>query len=266
MDLINLVRKEMLRRNYSRKSIKTYVQCLKQFLRVCHKEPRRITKSDIKDYLTGLAESDKSGSTLNVHLNAIKFATKEILNKKWVVGIRFSKAPRSLPVVLSKAEVLSIISCIGNFKHRLIVQLMYSAGLRVEEVVRLRRADFEFDHGFGWVRGGKGRKDRMFIIADSISGELRDYVLQCGSWVFPGRNGPLTVRSVQEVVRRAARDARIWKKVHPHTFRHSFATHLIEDGYAVSVVQSLLGHSSPSTTRVYVRTARPTLSVKSPLD
>ena len=152
-------------------------------------------------------------------------------------------------------------------KHKLIVQLMYSAGLRVNEAVSLRREDFEIDRGIGWVRNGKFRKDRMFIIAKSIEEELREWIKDQDSFVFKGRNGHLTTRSVQEFVKAAAKEAKIDKRVRPHTLRHSFATHLIENGYDVATVQSLLGHSSPNTTMVYVHTASPTmLSVRSPLD
>ena len=165
MDIIELMKKELLRRNYSLRTIKTYIFCLKKFLTYCKKEPRKITKKDIKDYLDILVGKNISGSSINIHLNALRFLMKEILCKSFIVNIKYSKVPKKLPVVLSKEEISKLINSIENKRHRLMIKLMYSAGLRVSELVNLKIKDLEFDSNYGWVRHGKGNKDRLFIIA-----------------------------------------------------------------------------------------------------
>jgi len=270
-DVVESMKKEMLRRNYSRKTILSYLFCLKKFLKYYRKEPRRICNKDVKEYLDNLVEKRKSGSSLNVNLCALKFLMREILNKNFVFKIKFSKVAKELPIVLDKEEVVDLINCVENKKHKLMIRLMYGGGLRVSELVNLRVRDLELEKGFGWVRRGKGNKDRLFIIAENLRKEVGRYIecnkLEYDSWLFEGNLGHLSVRSVQEFVKKATKKAGIKKRVHPHTFRHSFATHLIENGYGVSSVQSLLGHNNIETTMVYVHMTNPKmLNVKSPLD
>lgn len=271
IDVIELMKKEMLRRFYSLRTIKTYVLCVKRFLIYCDKEPRRITKKDIKEHLDKLMEKKVSGSTINVHLNALKFVLEELLCKSFAVKIKYSKTSKQMPIFLTKEETARLIYSIKNERHRLMIELMYGAGLRVSELVNLKVRDLQFDRNYGWVRHGKGNKDRLFIIALSLKDELLGYIsnedLQQDSWLFKSYNGHMSIRSVQEIVKRAAKDAGIHKSVHPHTLRHSYATHLIENGYDVASVQSLLGHNNAETTMVYVHMASPNLiNVRSPLD
>jgi site-specific recombinase XerD len=244
---------------------------VKRFFKENDKEPRKINRKDIKDYLDRLAQKDASGSTLNVNLNALKFLMCEILNKNFFVRIRFSKIPKTLPVVLDKQEIIRLFDAIRNEKQRLIVELMYSAGLRLSELINLKVKDIDLEKRIGWVRHGKGNKDRPFIIAEKMVEKLKDHIskynLNFDSYIFTGWNGPMSKSYVQHIVRNAAKAAKIKKKVHPHTLRHSFATHLIENGYDVASVQPLLGHNSISTTMVYVHIAMPNMiNVKSPLD
>ena len=156
---------------------------------------------------------------------------------------------------------------ITNEKHNLLVSLMYGAGLRVREVTRLKTSDFSFEEDIGWVRKGKGNKDRPFIIPQKIKEQLKKHCKEEKHWLFPGRNGALTVKSVQELVKKAGLKAKVKKHIHPHMFRHSFTTHLLEMGLDVTSVQSLLGHVRPETTLGYSHTIRPKMiNVKSPLD
>ena len=271
MDMIELMKKELLRRKYSLRTIKTYGDCLNKFLLFCKKEPRKITKKDIKDYLDNLQERNKTGSTINIHLNALKFAMEEILNKNFMIRIKYSKTPKTLPVVMTKEETIKLISSIENEKHRLMIKLMYSAGLRVSELVNLKIIDLDLEKNYGWVRHGKGNKDRLFIIADTLKEELLNYIngdkLEPDNYLFEGYNGHISARTIQVIIKKAAKKAKIIKNVHPHTLRHSFSTHLIEDGYDIISLQSLLGHNSAQTTIQYVHMASPRIiSVKSPLD
>ena len=144
---------------------------------------------------------------------------------------------------------------------------MYGAGLRVREVTRLKISDLSFEENIGWVQEGKGNKDRPFIIPQSIKSELIQTCEKEKYWLFPGRNGPLTTKSVQEIVKKAGKTAKISKHIHPHMFRHSFATHLLEYGIDITSVQSLLGHTRPETTLGYSHMLKPKMiAIKTPLD
>jgi site-specific recombinase XerD len=271
MDLVYLMEREMLRRKYSARTISTYINCVDNFLRFYKGEQRRISKNNIKEYLDKLIKKNKSGSTINVNLNALGFLVKNVLNKNFMIKVKYSKVPKKIPVVLTKDEVIRLISCIQNKEHQLMIKLMYGAGLRVSELVSLKHVNIEFENNFAWVRSGKGNKDRMFIIADCLKHDLISYIndkkIDCDSWLFPGNKGHLSTRTIQEIVRIAAKKAGIKKRVHPHALRHSYATHLIENGYDLMSVQSLLGHNSPQTTMVYLHIARMKfINVKSPLD
>ena len=271
MDVLYLIKKEMLRRGYSLRTINVYNYCINKFLKSCNKDIKKVNKSDIKEYLDKLVEKNKAGSSININLNALKFLFEQILNKKVTVKIKYSKLPKSLPIFLNKEEVVRLINSIKNEKHKLMIKLMYGAGLRVSELVKLKVNDLDLEENYGWVRHGKGNKDRMFIIAESLVNDLSDYIkmnnLSGDNWLFNSYNGNISVRSVQVITKRAAKKAGISKKVHPHTLRHSYATHLIENGYDVASVQSLLGHNSAETTMVYLHIApKRFINVKSPLD
>ena len=272
MDLIYEMKKEMFRRKYSARTIKAYVFCVQKFIKWFPNEFKRATKDDVKRYLQHLCEKDMSASTLNLYLQSIKFALEEVIGKpKFWVNLPYSKVEKALPEVLSKEEVVRIFSAIHNKKHWLLVKLMYSAGLRVSETVHLKVKDLELRRNFGWVRKGKGNKDRLFIIARKLNPELKEWIdmenLKLNSWLFSGRNSHLTARSVQEMIKKAIKTANIQRNIHPHTLRHSFATHLIENGYSVADVQLLMGHNSPNTTMMYVHMASPSMiNIKSPLD
>ena len=148
--------------------------------------------------------------------------------------------------------------------------MMYSAGLRVSELINLKAKDLNFKEKYGYVRGGKGNKDRIFIISEKIERALMSICLgkNKDDYVFiTNRNDKYNVASLQQIIKKAARNARIDKRVSCHTLRHSFATHLIENGYSLNEVQALLGHKSPETSMIYVHIASPKMiNAKSPLD
>jgi len=183
----------------------------------------------------------------------------------------FRGAVQTLPVFLTKEEILRLFTVIENDKHRLMLELIYSAGLRVSELLNLRKQDLDFERGFGWVRNGKGGKDRPFIIAKLLDDKLKKHIREnCNTTehLFVGKkDNILTVRTVQEIVKKAAKKACIHKRIHPHSLRHSFATHIIENGYDVATLQPLLGHNSAETTMRYIHMADPRMiNVVSPYD
>ncbi|MFH1054289.1 MAG: tyrosine-type recombinase/integrase [Candidatus Woesearchaeota archaeon] len=267
MDTLEVVKKEMLRRRLSRKTISTYLFYIRKFLLFCPKSPKEFSKKDIRDFLEQKGYLEKSGSTTNVALMALRFMMEECLKKSMRVNIRYSKTPKSLPSCLTKEEIKKLIDSIKNEKHRLLVSLMYGAGLRVSEAVSLRKEDIDLYSGYGWVRHGKGNMDRPFIIPESLRKDIVQRVKCEGSYTFPGRNQyHLSVRSVQQILKRAGRKV-LKKHVNPHMLRHSFATHLIEDGYDLMAVQSLLGHNEARTTIEYLHVVKPKMiNIKSPLD
>ena len=271
MDVSVLIEDEARRRGLSKKTIENYVFCVNRFFQWRKKDPRKITKKDIKEFVSFLNSKGYSGNTINVYINALKFLLQEVLAKRVLWRVKFSKKAKTLPVVLTQEEVVLLISSIENKKHKLIIELMYGAGLRVSEVVNLKLEDLEIENGYGWVRKGKGNKDRLMIIPNSLVYRLREYIFENKiekGFIFLGRKGRhLHKRSVQEIVKKASKKAKIKKNVHAHTLRHSFATHLVENGYDVTSVQTLLGHASMNTTMIYVHMAKPKLiNVKSPLD
>ncbi len=273
MDVMFLVEKYGKIRNLSPRTIDTYKVTLSKFFRRhWRKDPREITKQDVENYLYELVQRNKSPKTINVYLSALKFFFDIGLKKKLLVNVPSLKTEKELPVFLTKEEAQRLFDVIMNDKHKLMILLLYSAGLRVSELVHLRVRDLEFAQQYGWVRQGKGRRDRLFIVAEKINKELQEWVktqrLQSDDWLFPSsRGGHLTVRTVQSLLRTATKKAKINKKVTPHTLRHTFATHLIENGYAVTDVQPLLGHNRLDTTMTYVHMAtNRMIRVKSPLD
>lgn len=268
VDIEEAVKRECRRRRYSERTIKTYIYCINRFLKSTGKTIDRISKKDVRLFLESLSEKAMAGNTMNVYHMAIRFLFEDVLDKRIWIDIKYSKVPEKLPVVLSKEEIKRLFNVIENPKHKLMVKLMYSAGLRVSELINLKVNDIELDKNFGWIRGGKGNKDRLFIIADSLKDELRKFIDSNTEWLFTSeRGGRYNMRSLQQIIKKAARKVGIKSKISPHTLRHTFATHLIEDGCSVSEVQSFLGHKSPETTFVYLHTVSPKMiKVKSPLD
>lgn len=268
MDILYNMKREMLRRKLSPRTVKTYLYYVKKFLLANkNKEPKEFSKKDVRRFLYDMEEKDLSGSTLNVAHNALRFMMIDVLHKSMYLKIKYSKVPEKKSEYLTKDEVGRILSVIINPKHKILVSLMYGAGLRVSEVTKLKFSDLSFEENIGWVRAGKGSKDRPFIIPRKIKDDLINICNGEGFWLFPGRNAHLSVKSVQEIVRLAGKKAGVKKHVHPHMFRHSFTTHLLESGLDVTSVQSLLGHVRPETTLGYSHALRPKMiAVKSPLD
>lgn len=267
MDVLDAMKKEMFRRKLSPRTMQTYLFYVRKFLKYCNKSPKEFSKKDCRLFLERFMDKGVSGSSLNVALNSLRFMMEEVLRKSMRLNIRYSKTPKTIAVCLTKEEVRKLISCIDNPKHRLMISLMYGAGLRVSEAVRLRAEDIHPGQNIGWVRHGKGDKDRPFILPKCLTEAIRTSMKSDG-YLFKGNKGHhLSARSVQVVIKKASRKAGIKKNVHPHTLRHSFATHLLEGGIDVTAVQSLLGHNEARTTLTYLHMANPKLiSIKSPLD
>lgn len=270
IQILTKLETELRIRGFSDHTIKNYLTQNKLFLDYIKKQPETIEEDDIKQYFADLQKNNISNKTLALKKAALTFFFKGILNKD-IIKFKTPKAERKIPEILTKEEVKSLIDSTKNLKSRLIIKLLYSTGLRVSELTNLRLKDLSIDKKEGWVRKGKGSKDRFFKISDLIIEDLNKYIMKLPDkeeFLFPGKkNKTLTTRNIQKIIGRAALKAKITKKVSPHKLRHSFATHLLEAGTDIRIIQELLGHSSLSTTELYVHISKKQLEkVKSPLD
>ena len=252
---------ELLLRRYSPRTRKVYVGHMRRFLTTVGKPAREVTEADIRGYLTGHLGERISVSYHRQIVASLAFLYDRVLkHPKPIRGIPLPIARKRLPVVLSREEVARILEATPNLKHRLLLSLIYSAGLRLGEASRLRVGDVDVDRGMLHVRGGKGDKDRYTLLSDRVRELLDRYPLPRDpkAYLFPGaRDGRhLTPRSIQKVFQDACARAGIRKRATIHTLRHSFATHLLEGGADLRAVQEMLGHADISTTQIYTHVDR----------
>ncbi len=263
---------ELTIRKYSLKTIKSYLTYNSNFLFFCDKKPEEVNNEDVKKYLLYLVDEKLAAvSTLNIAINALKFYYGKVLRKKFVYDIVRPKKDKKLPIILSIEEIKRIIKCTVNIKHKALLMLVYSGGLRVSEVIKLRIEDIDSDRNEIIIKGGKGRKDRISILSKKTLDTLRNYykIYNPKNWLFPGQN-PLkhiSQRTAQAVFEQAIKRASINKLVGIHSLRHSFATHLLEQGVNLRYIQEILGHNSPKTTQIYTHvTKKSLLNIKNPMD
>ena len=260
---------ELRLRNYSPKTIKSYLRCLTQYLDTIKIDPTKATRDDIARFLLAKQHIGLAPSSINQYLGAIKFFYTEILHQPLHLTIKFAKRPHRLPVVLSSTEIKRLINAIANSKHRLLISLAYGAGLRVSEVVRLRVQDISLDELTIHIKQAKGRKDRITLFPEKLHNDFLILLKEREpkTYVFLSqRGGRLTTRTAQKIFTKALIKASITKPATFHSLRHSFATHLIENGVDIRYVQELLGHSNIRTTQQYTQVTRPALkNIRSPL-
>jgi len=218
-----------------------------------------LDENDIRNYLKHLVQAGKSTSYLNSAVNSIKFYYEVVLEMpNRFYAIERPRKQHKLPKIISKEEVKQVIENTNNIKHRCIVSLLYSAGLRLSELLNLKAKDIDSNRMLIRVEDAKGNKDRYTLLSQSILLDLRKYWIeyQPNEYLFEGaKGGKYSGRSVQAIVKRGGTRARILKKVTPHMLRHSFATHLLENGTDLRYIQTLLGHSSSKTTEIYTHVA-----------
>jgi integrase/recombinase XerD len=259
------LRTELDIRGYADHTKRNYLHFNQEFLDFIKKSPDTIEKEDIKKYLAYLVGSKKTAPrSVNLARAALLFFYNTVLEKN-IATIKIPKVLQSLPSVLTKEEVKALILGARTEKSAFIIQLLYATGLRVSEICNLKVADLQVEQGIGWVREGKGGKDRMIVLPHELHKELS--LKKPENYVLEGVNGPLTERTVQSIVHNAAKRAKINKKVTPHTLRHSFATHLLEAGNDIRIIQELLGHANLQTTQIYTHVSNEQkMKVKNPLD
>ena len=252
---------------------KKYLREVSMMANYFDKPLEELGEEEVKDYLIHMLETRKlSRGTYRGYVAGIKFLYKTTLNREEVVQkIQYPKAKKTLPVVLDLAEIKAMLSVTENLKHRALLTITYSAGLRVSEAAKLKVTDIDSKRMMVRVQQGKGRKDRYSILSQTALELLRRYWRQYRpkEWLFEGQKDGTHIcyTAIRNIFFEAKKRAGITKPASPHTLRHSFATHLIEAGTSLHHVQLLLGHRSPTTTTVYLHVSKMNLSkVASPLD
>jgi integrase/recombinase XerD len=260
-------------RNFSPNTIAGYIGYVARFARHFGRSPADLGPEHVRGFLVHLREEERArGSTMKQAVSALRFLYRVTLKQDWAIPeIPYAKEERKLPLVLTRDEVLEFLGSLANLKHRAILTTAYASGLRVSETTHLRVTDIDSARMVIHVRQGKGRRDRLVPLSTTLLTLLREYwkITRPTTWLFPGRRGdkPITRRSVERVCAKA-RAALGWTKlVRPHTLRHSFATHLLEAGTNIRIIQRWLGHRSLSSTATYTHLSGSVFrNTKSPLD
>lgn len=268
-DYLEKMKRFLLLKNYSSKTVKNYLSCLKTFFEYVIKKDLEFNIKTFEDYCLYLLEKDYAPQTVHLYINAISFFYKKILGFSFKVKFPIPKRSKKLPVILSREEIGRILSSIDNVKHYLIIALAYGAGLRVSEVVSLRIGDIDLADKRVIVCRAKGNKDRITVFPESISKKFYAYILERDVedvLFMSNHGGKLTTRTVQKIFKNILIKANIKKKATFHSLRHSFATHLLENGTDLRYVQELLGHNDIRTTQLYTKVTNLGLkNISSPL-
>ena len=270
---IETFKRYLLSKRYSPNTIKTYSEALKSFLTFCNtKAIKEISNEDVIAYNNDYILKNKfSSSYQNQIVNAIKLFFKIIKETAIEIDkVHRPKREKVLPNVLSKEEVLKIIDATENLKHKTLLALIYSAGLRISEALNMKPKDIDSVRMLIHIKNAKGKKDRYTLLSEKVLLLLREYYLvyKPKEYLFEGQFGGIySSRSAQIILKQTAEKAGIRKPITLHTLRHSFATHLLESGTDLRYIQDLLGHSSPKTTMIYTHVTNDSLKkIKNPFD
>ena len=247
-------------KRYSNNTVRNYVSCFEAFINYYyHTDPLALNEIDVRKYLQKLIQEEKSNSYINMAVNSIKFfyeVVHEMPNRFY--SIERPRKEKPLPEVLSKEEIIKIMNNANNIKHKCIIGLLYSSGLRRAELLNLHVTDIDSKRMVVKIKNAKGNKDRISVLSASILKDLQNYYKEYRpeKYLFEGKAGlRYSPSSVLCIVTNAALKAGIKKRVTPHILRHSFATHLLENGTDIRHIQLLLGHSSTKTTEIYTHVA-----------
>jgi len=246
---------DMTIRKFGAKTQHDYVQRVKDFASFLGRSPASASKEDVRRFQLHLASNGAGTPKMNATASALRFLFNVTLDRPDLANqASFVHEPRKVPVVLSPEEVARLLEAAPGIKYKAALSVAYGAGLRVSEVVALKVSDIDSKRMMLRVEQGKGRKDRYAMLSAQLLELLRDWyrVARPQGWLFPGRNpvSPMTTRQIRRGCEAAAKGAKISKRVTPHTLRHSFATHLLEQNYDIRVIQVLLGRATycPRTT------------------
>jgi site-specific recombinase XerD len=263
---------DMTARRLSEATQKDYVRNVRNFTAFLGRSPDIATSDDLRRFQLHMAQRQVSPWSINAAIAALRFFFTVTLERPDLVRpLRIVNEPRKAPVVLSREEVARLLEAAPGLKYKAALSVAYGAGLRVSEVANLKVSDIDSERMTLRVEQGKGQRDRYVMLSPQLLELLRDWwrASRPQVWLFPGQNpiNPMTPRQLNRAVHAAKDLAGISKRVSPHTLRHSFATHLLEQGVDIRVIQVLLGHAKLETTALYTRVAVNTVrDIKSPLE
>lgn len=259
---------ELRLRNYSPKTIKSYLSCIEDYLRAKKEDVQFPDVNFIRSFLLAKKDKGLSSQTINQYLHAIKFFYQDVIKNNHKIDLKFAKTSNKLPVVLSRDEIGIIIEQIMNSKHKLMVSLAYAGGLRVSEIINLKVKDIALNELTIHLKGAKGDRDRITIFPEKLKYDIANVISgkQGNDFIFASeRSGKLTERTAQKIFENALKKSGVAKNATFHSLRHSFATHLLENGVDVRYVQELLGHQNIRTTQIYTHVTNPAIrNIKSP--
>ena len=269
--LLKKFRQEIMIAGYSKRTISMYEMYVKAFLQQLKKPAEQAERENIIEFMAGMKEKNNSNATLSLALSALKFFYHTFLHLKIIEDIKVPKKAKKLPVVLTREELRELFKATKAGRNRLIMEFLYSTGCRVSEATNIKSDDLEFDEGIARVKGGKGNKDRIIVLSKEWMSEAKKYLKRKkvkSEFLFSKKNGkPISADTIQRMIKKAAKKAGITKEITPHKLRHSFATHLLENGENIRKIQELLGHTNLSTTQIYTRVTTDELKkVTSPFD
>jgi len=262
-------------RGLAKNTLESYLPHAEIFIKFCNKPIEELNEMDVRRFLGHLiVEKKLTPGTVNSYSASIRFFFAVTLNRTMnYLQIPRIKAPKKLPEILTREEISAIISCCDSIKHKATLLMAYGSGLRANELASLKVKDIDSESMRVFVRGGKGKKDRYTILSENALFALRDYWRKYRpkspeGYLFPGLKniGHITDDAISLALDKALSKAGITKKATLHTLRHDFATHLLEDGYSLFQIKEMLGHSSLSSTTVYLHLANTTSGVVSPAD
>ncbi len=262
--ILEKLKTELEIRNFSLKTVRSYMNSVKNFLDFSGQNELNLDL--VKKYIQ-IEIKKKEPATICHDIFAIQFFFSSVLGQK--IYVPKPKKNRKIPEILIIDEIKRMINSTNNIKHKLILKILYGCGLRVSEVVNLAKKDINFEEGLMYIRMSKGKRDRFVKIPDSVKEELESFCkINNDAVLLPSnRGGKLTTATIQAVVENSAKKANIKKEVYPHLLRHSFATHLLERGTDLRIIQKILGHSDIKTTQIYTQISQASIkNVRSPLD
>lgn len=257
-------------KNYSQRTIKAYTSCAKVLYSRFKKPLREISQQEFESFLGTLIAKNRSPYTVNQYHATLKLIFEKIYKIPFDFDIPYAKRTSKLPVVLSRGEIKEIIKALDNAKHKLMLALSYGAGLRVSEVINLKVSDIDLGELTIRLKQAKCKKDRITVFPGKLKADLQNLIAgkDKDDFVFSSeRGGKLTARTAQKVFETSLKKSGVKKDASFHSLRHSFATHLLENGVDVRYVQELLGHQNIRTTQRYTQVTNPKLkNIKSPLE
>lgn len=267
--LLKKLKDHLKLKGYSPKTIRAYCGCARKLYQRFQKPLNEVTATEFRAFLLGLIDKNYSAQTINQYQATLKYILRHLYQTPFNFNLPRSKRAKTIPTILNRLEIRQVLEQIKNPKHHLLVALAYASGLRVSEVVNLKIQDFDFTETILQIKSAKGQKDRLTIFPKKLAPALKNQAAgrDQNDYLFQSQQGgKLTARTAQKVFKQALVKAGITKPATFHSLRHSFATHLLENGTDIRYVQALLGHKNIKTTQRYTQATNPKLkNIRSPL-